>query len=37
VPAVFDDKVHEIEVRVRRPGVVVQARKSFVATRSSLR
>jgi hypothetical protein len=34
VPAVFDGKVHDIGVRVRRPGLVVQARKTFVATRT---
>jgi len=34
VPAVYDGKVHEIEVRVKRPGLTVRARKSYVADRS---
>lgn len=33
VPAVFDGKRHEIDVRVKRPGVMVRARKAYVATR----
>lgn len=32
VPAVFDDKVHSIDVRVNRPGMTVRARKSYVAS-----
>jgi len=34
VPAAFDGKRHEIDVRVRRPGVTVRARKAYVATRA---
>jgi hypothetical protein len=33
VPAVFDGKRHEIEVRVKKPGVTVRSRKSYVAVR----
>ena len=33
VPAVFDGKRHEIEVRVKRPGIAVRSRKSYVAVR----
>lgn len=34
VPAMFDGKRHEIEVKAKRSGVSVRARKSYVATRS---
>ena len=30
-PAVLDDKTHKLEVRVRRPGAVARARKSYIA------
>jgi hypothetical protein len=33
VPAEFDGKVHSLEVRVKRPGMSVQARNSYVAER----
>jgi VWFA-related protein len=33
VPAVFDGRVHDLEVRVRRPAVIVSARKTYVAER----
>jgi Ca-activated chloride channel family protein len=33
VPAVFDNKVHTIDVRVKRTGLTVRARKSYVASR----
>jgi len=35
VPAVFDGKRHEIEVRVKQRGVNVRARKSYVAVRTT--
>src|SRR5687768_7225193 len=31
-PATLDGKVHKLEVKVRKPGVKVRARKSYVAT-----
>jgi Ca-activated chloride channel family protein len=36
VPATFDDKVHTIEVRMKRPGLTVRARKSYVASQGPL-
>jgi hypothetical protein len=33
VPASFDGKRHSLSVRVKRPGLQVQARQSYVATR----
>jgi Ca-activated chloride channel family protein len=33
IPAAFDGRVHELEVRVRRPGVLVSARRSYAAER----
>jgi Ca-activated chloride channel family protein len=33
VPASFDGQRHEIQVRVKRPGVTVRARKAYVAIR----
>jgi len=33
VPDVFDDKRHDLDVRVRRRGLTARARKSYVATR----
>jgi Ca-activated chloride channel family protein len=33
VPTVFDGKRHDIDVRVKRPGVSVRARKGYIATR----
>jgi VWA domain-containing protein len=33
VPAAFDGKRHSLTVRVKRPGLQVQARKSYIATR----
>jgi Ca-activated chloride channel family protein len=35
VPAVYDGRVHEIEVRVKRPDVTIRARKSYVADRKA--
>jgi Ca-activated chloride channel family protein len=32
VPAVFDNKVHSIDVRIKQPGLTVRARKSYVAS-----
>jgi hypothetical protein len=32
MPAALDGKVHTIEVRVKRPGATVLARKSYVAS-----
>lgn len=32
-PAVFDDKEHDLEVRVKRSGVSVRARRSYLASR----
>ncbi len=32
MPAVFDDQVHTLEVKVNRPGLTVRARKSYVAS-----
>jgi Ca-activated chloride channel family protein len=34
VPAAFDGKRHEIDVKAKRPGVTVLARKTYVATRA---
>jgi hypothetical protein len=31
VPSVRDGKMHRLEIRVKRPGLVVLARKAFVA------
>ena len=33
VPASFDGKRHSLSVRVKRPGLEVQARRSYIATR----
>jgi VWFA-related protein len=33
-PAVLDGKLHQVEVRVRRPGMKARARKSYLASRS---
>ena len=33
VPATFDGKRHSLSVRVKRPGLQVQARRSYIATR----
>ena len=33
VPDVFDDKRHDLDVRVKRRGLTARARKSYVATR----
>ena len=33
VPAAFDDKKHTLSVRVKRPGLQVQSRRSYIATR----
>jgi Ca-activated chloride channel family protein len=33
-PATLDGKVHKLEVKVRKPGVKVRARKSYVATKA---
>jgi len=32
-PAVFDGKLHTIDVRIKRPGMTARARKSYVATK----
>jgi Ca-activated chloride channel family protein len=32
-PATLDDKVHKLEVKVRKPGMNTRARKSYVATK----
>ena len=32
-PETLDGKVHKLEVRLKRPGMVPRARKSYVATR----
>jgi hypothetical protein len=34
VPSVFDGKHHDIEVKSKRSGVTVQARKGYVAPKS---
>ena len=36
-PPTLDDQVHELEVRVRRPGASVRARRSYVASRDTFR
>jgi len=33
-PAAFDGKRHDIDVKAKRPGVTVRARKTYVATRA---
>ena len=33
VPAAFDGKRHSLTIRVKRPGLQVQARQSYIATR----
>jgi VWFA-related protein len=33
-PAVLDGKLHQVEVRVRQPGMKARARKSYLASRS---
>ena len=33
-PEVLDGKVHKLEVRIKKPGMVARARKSYIATRS---
>lgn len=35
-PETLDGKVHKLEVRVKRPGLVARARKSYVATRTEI-
>jgi VWFA-related protein len=35
VPAAFDGKRHSLTVRVKRPGLDVQSRRSYIATRES--
>ena len=34
-PTVLDDKTHKLEVRVRRPGAIPRARKSYIAKKDS--
>jgi hypothetical protein len=31
-PQVLDGKIHKLEVRLKKPGMVARARKSYVAT-----
>ena len=33
VPAAFDGKSHSLTVRVKRPGLEVQSRRTYIATR----
>lgn len=33
VPAVFDDEIHSLDVKVKTPGMTVRARKSYIASR----
>jgi hypothetical protein len=33
IPATFDGKEHKLDVRVKRPGVRIRARKSYVAAK----
>jgi hypothetical protein len=33
-PAVLDGKLHQVDVRVRQPGMKARARKSYLAARS---
>jgi Ca-activated chloride channel family protein len=35
-PETLDGKVHKLEVRVKRPGLVARARKSYVASRTEI-
>ena len=35
VPAAFDGKRHSLSIRVKRPGLQVQARQSYTATRGN--
>jgi VWA domain-containing protein len=35
VPSAFDGKRHSLTIRLKRPGLAVQARKSYIATRDS--
>ena len=35
VPAAFDGKRHSLSIRVKRPGLEVQARRSYIATRDN--
>ena len=32
-PKVLDGKVHQLEVRVKQPGMTVRARKTYLATK----
>jgi Ca-activated chloride channel family protein len=34
-PAVLDNKLHQVEVRVRQPGMTARARKSYLAAKSA--
>lgn len=34
-PPVLDNKLHQIEVRVRQPGMTARARKSYLAAKSA--
>jgi Ca-activated chloride channel family protein len=36
-PEKLDDKVHRLDVRVKRPGVTVRARRTFVASKDGVR
>jgi len=31
-PQVLDGKIHKLEVRVKKPGMIARARKSYVAS-----
>jgi hypothetical protein len=33
-PAALDNKLHQVEVRVRQPGMTARARKSYLASKS---
>jgi VWFA-related protein len=34
-PAVLDNKLHQVEVRVRQPGMTARARKSYLASKAA--
>jgi len=34
-PQLLDGKVHKLEVRVKKPGMLVRARKSYMASAES--